>query len=378
MKKRLLTVGLLILCLVLAACTAEDPNNLFETTAGNPADTTTSAIATTESTEPSEESKANDFDGSVMFEEGYQYGNMQKNLPPGGFMRLGNMVLFQPIFDNNFRLYGYDLTTGEIHSYCKDATCTHRSCPAGAIFANLEVYNGKIYGMNSSNKLVVIDGETAEILKDVGNIGNFFHHNDKLYIRTPDSSLVVLEEGSSTPDIILEEYVGFWHVIYGDYLYANTSDNIIRVNLSADEPKEEIVVTNAGGIKEAQHIYYVDFETYYLYRCNLDGTDPRLLVDEPVLEASMNFDDEYFYFRYYPGMSLYEGDKCHDVYRFPKDDPTQVEKIATLPEAAYQVYTVPGTGKIFVTTIAAAGEERPIYVMNTDGSNITRLEIPEY
>ena len=92
----------------------------------------------------------------------------------------------------------------------------------------------------------------------------------------------------------------------------------------------------------------------------------------------MNFDDEYFYYRLYTDQQLYGNTDCHDVYRFPKDDPTRIEKIITLEEAAYQVFTVPGTGKIFVHTIAAEGEEGPIYVMNTDGINVVKLEIPEY
>lgn len=378
LKKFIYIVFALFICVVMTSCDANDRNDLFETPDGKPIDTTIALAEASVSTESSEYSNTNTYDVSVMFEMGYQYGNMQKNLPPGGYMRLDNKVLFQPIAINNFRLYSYDLSTGEVQSYCKDATCVHRSCSAGAIFTNLEIYHGKIYGMNSNNELVVIDGGAAEIMEEVGSVSSFIHHNDRLYVRTSDSSLIVLEKGSSAPNIILEEYVGFWHVIFGDYLYANTSDNIIRVNITANKPKSEIVIYNAGGITDGQHIYYIDFKTDCLYRCNLDGTDPHLLVGEPVLESSMNFDDEYFYFRYYSGMPLYEGDKCHDIYRFPKNDPSQIEKIATLEEAAYQVFTVPGTGKIFVETIAAEGIARPTYVMNTDGSEVTRLKIPEY
>ena len=57
----------------------------------------------------------------------------------------------------------------------------------------------------------------------------------------------------------------------------------------------------------------------------------------------------------------------------------QIEKIATLPESVYQIFTVPGTDKIFVTTVTRESNEVPdIYVMGTDGSNMKVLEIPEY
>lgn len=373
MKKLLFVCLVLCLCIGLIACDAKDPNNLFETTAGDPADTTASAIATTE---PSESSGNLDYDGSVMFEEGYQYGNMQKNVPPGSFMRFGNQVLFDH-HSGMFRLYTYDLTTGEVSSYCKDATCSHRSCAASRLLGNLEVYKGKIYTMTSSQLIAEIRDDEQVILHKA-QVNDFFHHNDKLYVRTPDSALVVFDKGSDQPRVILEEYTGYWHVIFGQYLYAH-SGGIIRVDLTAENPEVELIVPDASGIVEGNHIYYVDRKTDYLYRCDMDGSNVECLLEQPVLRASLNFDDEYFYYRLHDGTPLYEGENCHDIYRFPKSDPTKIEKIVTLEEAAYEVFTVPGTGKLFVhTRIRTNGEYPDIYVMNTDGSDVTRLEIPEY
>ena len=374
MKKRLLTIGLLLMCLVLAACNATDPNNLFETTEGNPADTTTSAIA---ATEPSEESNASEFDGSVMFEEGYQYGNMQKNVPSGNFMKLGDQVLFEYCSGGQFRCYLYDLVTGEVQSFCKDATCRHRSCAASRLLSNLEVYKGKIYTMTDNWKIAEIRDD-EQIIPHKAQVNGFFHHNDKLYARTPDSSLVVFEEGSDQPRVILEEYTGYWDVIFGQYMYANAADSIIRIDLTAETPEQEEIVPNAGGITDGHYIYYTDNRTEYLYRCDMDGSNAELLLERPVLLASINFDDEYFYYRLYTDHQLDDGADTYDIYRFPKSDPAKIEKIVTLPVPAYQIFTVPGTGKIFVESrIRTNGEDFDIYVMNTDGSNITRLEIPE-
>ena len=189
---------------------------------------------------------------------------------------------------------------------------------------------------------------------------------------------MVLEEGAAEPRQLMEEYHGYWHVIFGDYMYGSTYDTFYRVDLTAEEPEEEVLVSNGGGITDGQHIYYIESETMQLYRCGMDGSDPQLLVEQPVLFASINFDDEYFYYRLYTDKKLYgNADSC-DLYRFPKSDPTQIEKIATLPVAAYQVFTVPGTDRIFVTTYLPKGQKRPVYVMGTDGSDPKVLEIPEY
>ena len=374
MKKRLLTIGLLLMCLVLAACNAKDPKNLFETTEGNTADTTAGTVSSLEITEPRGESEAHEFDDSVMFEEGYQYGNMQKNVPPGGFMQFGNEVLFTPEIS---RLYVYNLTTGEVSPFCRDATCRHTSCAASRLSGNLEVYNGKIYSKSDNSQIIEIrDGE--EVIQNNSEVRDFFHHNDKLYARTHDSSLVVLNTDEDEPRVVIEEYTSYWNVIFGPYLYGNSSDNIVRFDITMEDPKEEVIVSNGSGITDGQHIYYVDNQTNYLYCCNMDGSDVQLLLDKPVLLASINFDNEYFYFRLYSTFPLYEGEESHDIYRLPKDNLFEVEKIATLPEAAYQIYTIPEAGKIFIRTITADGENPPFYVCDADGNNLTQLAIPEY
>ena len=377
MKKRLLTIGLLLVSLMLAACNATDPNNLFETTEGNPADTTASTVATTEGTEPSEESGTKEFDGSVMFEEGYQYGNMQKNIPSGNYMLFGNEVLFQVCSNGRFIMYSYELTTGEVAPLCKDATCRHRDCVAGGVFCNTEVYKGKAYSLSSGHQIIEIKDDEQERV-DKAAVSAFFHHDNKLYIRTKDNSFVVLEEDGEMRELI-EEFTDYWNMIFGQYMYATGSNSVLRYDLTAEKPEMEILVSNAGGITDGHHIYYTDYDTWYLYRCDMDGSNVQCLLEQPVLLASMNFDDEYFYYRLFTDYQLDEGPDTYDIYRFSKSDPAKIEKLATLPVPAYQVFTVPGTGKLFVNTrVRTNGDDNDIYVMNTDGSNVAKLEIPEY
>lgn len=385
MKKLSLIILLLYTCLLLTACKAADSDNLFE----KPESSTVPSDVESTQTEPNEtESTVSDAEEVILYTGTYPYGNMQKNLPSGNFMLLDNDVLFIRVRNTRLMLYRYDLINEDVRPYCEDATCKHEYCDASSLAGNLEVYDGKIYALKvleeEGEKVhwqpVVFKGESAEILIS-GDIGSFFHHKDDMYMGTSDSSFMVLEEGKKEPRMLIEEYHGTWPVIFGEFLYTNSSElnTIIRVDLTAEETKEEIVVQNASGITDGQHIYYMDRKTKFLYRCNMDGSNSELLVDQPVLFASINFDEEYFYYRLYADQPVNKSVDSRDIYRFPKEDPTQIEKIATLPESIYQIFTVPGTDKIFVTTVTREGKDVPdIYVMGSDGSAPKVLEIPEY
>ena len=364
--KRMALIGLVLsLCVALVACAAADPDNLFEVTAGGAAS----------ATDPSGDTIAAQQTG----EEYYQYGNMQKGYSLGNYMLLGNEVIFRYIDGGRYRLYTYNLEDGMVFPYCKDATCTHRgSCSYGTLGGAVEVYKGRIYSRNTNLQPVELT-ETGQQILAPKVTGAAFHHDDNLYVRTQDSSLVVFEDGSDEYRVILDEYIGFGNVIFGKYLYANDGAAIIRIDLSAEQAKEEVLVSDAFGLVDGRHIYYVDLKNNHLYRCNMDGSEPQLLVEQPVLPASLNFDDEYFYYRLFIDNQVDTGADCCDLYRIVKSNPSKIEKIATLPTAIFQAHTVPGTGIIFVTSYQCSnGEDNDIYVMNTDGTGLVRVEIPEY
>lgn len=359
MKRIALFFSILCICLCIAACDAVDPENLF----GMPDSPDTTA--------------ANSF--ADIDEGDYAYGNMQKNIPSGDFMRLGDEVLFTQARGSGFLLYSYDLTTGEIRPYCKDATCDHRKCGTGSLFGNLEQYDGDIYAMSTGNMVMKLENGKMEQQLD-GAVNGFWHYGGDLYVETADASLLIYENGHGEPRTILEEYSRYWNVIFGQYLYGTAAGGLTRVDLLADEPVEEVLLENVNATVEGEHIYYTPDDSFYLYRCNMDGTEPELILDKPVLIKWGNFDEEYFYFRLYTNLEL-DGEDSHDIYRFPKDDPTDIQLIATLPESVGDIFTVPGTGKIFVQTRVIGGDGNrvpsPIYVMNSDGSDIKALEFPE-
>lgn len=369
MKKYFFLIITLCLCIFLVACDAEDPENLFEATRGQE---TVQALVTTEPV-------------AEVAEGYYQYGNMQKNVPSGNFMRYGDSIMFTAIQNGTMLLYTYDMATGEVSLLCQDATCTHnpddksaKDCPSNKVWGNLEQYDGKLYAITSDRQIITLKGEHFEPILD-GAVSGMWHAVGNLYVRTEDKSLLVYENGNGSPRILMDEYVDYWNTVFGQYLYGYDGEAISCVDLLAENLQKKILVENCSGMTDGKYIYYENVaENYHLYRCSMDGSNPELLLDQPVLPASLNFDDDYLYFRLYTDRQM-TGEDSYNLYRMSKDSPAQVEKIAELEDSVFQIFTVPGYDKIFVTSTAQnENDSTAIYVMGTDGSNITLLELPDY
>ena len=156
MKKRIVVL-LFAACLLLAACQAEDPENLFETTLEETGSTTAPAGALP----------------ATMTGE-YQYGNMQKNAPSGEFMLYDGNILFSIISNSRSLLCTYDPVSGEVGLLCQDAACTHsgvgeeEDCPSANVFGNLESYNGKFYKLDASLQIMELTDGTFRQIVDGG------------------------------------------------------------------------------------------------------------------------------------------------------------------------------------------------------------------
>lgn len=379
-------VGLVLgVCLLLGACGEQvQPPETEET---QPVEETTKVVEAAYDVLPVEDSY-------------YQYGNMQKNIPSGNFMLYGNEVVFEVLHT----LYSYDLETGEVDLFCKVQDCSHHagSCVSvNTVLCNLEQYGGKLYGEDFTTSRVreLVDGRFQTVIKNgrdsywyspgAFTLGGFWHCYGDLYVITGGNALLIYEEGNSEPRWVLEDYGAYWNVIFGRYLYGTWSHTLTRLDLLADNPEQEVLLEDVTAMVEGSHIYYVDTRyqdnsnaegTFYLYRCGMEGENRELLLEQPVLPASLNFDDEYIYFRLLTEQKLKNTEDSRDIYRMSKADPSQIEKIATLPESAYQIFTVPGTGLLFVTTCSDqvnGVNYYEIYVMNTDGSDLKLLELPQ-
>lgn len=350
--KKMRIVAVLAAMLCLGGCTQDNPNDVFEVS------------SVTSVAESAAESTIND---TVLQDYGYAYANMQKNVPSGDFARYGDEVLFFGKNNGSTVLYTYDLASGEVSTFCKDATCQHTgsACAAGGAVTNLESYGGTVYALTAGGSVLELQNEKFEPIIDSG-VKHFFHSDGKLYVQTMDASLLVYEKDFDKPTVVIDEYDGYWETVWDDTLYYSFS-GIHAVDLTAEQPTAVDLVQDADCVTDGEYIYYADYTDNLLRRCKPDGGEVEQLTDYGVLAASWNFDDEYFYFRRYEG--ALEGDG--DIYRMSKADPTQIELLATLPETAYQIYTVPGDDVLFVKTYQTGN----VYAVQKDGSDVKLLEL---
>ncbi len=372
MKKCALFLAALSLCAMFAGCDAEDPENLFEvpeTTA--PQDTVQLSTAT----EPA----------ASVDSDYYQYGNMQRNAPDGNFILYDGKIWFTWIEDGINLLYTYDVATGEVGLLCKDATCTHDpvdasalNCLANKVYGNLEQYRGELYAKSTDMQLIKWNGARFEKLLD-GNVTCFWHGNGTLFVETQDMSLLAYEDESDPPRALLDEYAERWNTTFGRYVYSGGfGKGFCRVDLTAENPQLEVLVPGVMGITDGQYFYYSDeADGDRLYRCDMNGQNTELLVDQPVFMASFNFDDEYLYFRMYNPDDMF-GEGSHTLYRMDKADPGRMEQMGEFPESIHSVYTVPGYDLLFVETVVFGTEGENgtyyCYVMDLNSGSITPLD----
>ncbi len=377
MKKQILTFLLAIL-LLLTACQASDPDNLFGTT--TPPSSAPDSVP--ETTVPMEV--------GVLGEAGnaYAYSTMQGTRD---FAYDGTQVLFIMVVPTEFssgeaRLCTYDLSTGEVSFFCRDATCLHKepSCPSVDILGNLEWYEGKLYATAYNFSAKVLQGDRFEKLH-LRHLWNFFHANGDLFVKTADGALLRYPGGDGDAQVVIEEFTGMNEVVFGEYLYFMdmVGDQLCRFHLNQEDAAIEPLLSNVFCKIDGEHIYYSDMSTWHLYRCDMDGKNPELLLDIPVNVNRSGFDDTYFYYLLYTDFLDYphpSGEKLIEVWRFPKDDPSQKERIAELPCTDGNVEIVPGYERIFVACRAREIEEslgkNYLYTMLPDGSDLRLHPLP--
>ena len=374
--RKFFAIPLLLFLLILAACQTQDTDVSSLTVLSS--DSVSGSSDEPAITEPAKINLE-----EIIPEEGYSYGNMHKNVPSGNFMMIDNLVYFT---DSYVELYTYNTRTGEITPSCKDATCKHRpeDCNYKLGLSNIELYHGKLYAIDFGDNIYgEIDGnQFHELIKGVSE---FWHADSNLYVISADGALLVYEDGSQKPRMITDELHGIWCSTFGHYLYYQDDNCVYWADLSAETFTPQLLIENARYTTDGKFIYYVTCDTNNLYRCKMNGSEPTLLTDMDVIFSSVNLDDEYFYFTLVKTVdSPLDDPDIYKVFRFPLDHPEQLEVIAELPYPAYQVFTVPGLDKIFVSTnppdrVDEFGNYLGLYyAMNKDGNDPQPMEIPEY
>lgn len=302
-------------------------------------------------------------------------GNMQKNVPSGNFVLWEGKILFTYTDNRKGRtdLLCYDLETGALNPFCRDATCDHLGdrCASGQADCNLEAVGGEIFAgsWSHSGRVLQLRVDRFEPVVDSG-VSHFFHADGDLYVATTDASLLVYEDGAKKPRTVLDEYAGYWENVSGGYLYY-AFEGMNRIRLSEEHPTPEKIVENAVCVSDGMHIYYVKDRDGFLYRCGMDGSGEELLLDRAVLPASWNFDGTYLYFRLFADGGL-EGEGDGALYRMRKSG-GEAEKIAELPVPAYQIFMLPGREEMIVTTLTP---ENTVYLVSKDGKTVEPLTEP--
>ena len=395
---------LMVLCLLLSAC----GNTLPEVAQTQPTETTKATVPTQEQeideTEPV--TKYPEAHAAIPVGDDYlQYGNMQKG---GDFILYEDEILFYAM--RTSALLSYEMETGKVRTFCIKEDCNHEDsdCVGVSPYGELAQYGGKLYqehsNLNTVNRIQVLeDGNWEDVTNNskeengIKDVITFWYHEDDLYTVTRvGRKLQVYEGGTGEPKTITENFTGDWCMILDGYLYAHRGISpyvpirqLFRVNLQAETYTEEVIMESSHFMTDGNHIYYIgglvpDAEPdvmnfpYFLYRCNMDGSNKETLVKlKSVFPASLNFDDEYIYYRI--GYEMNGPLNTRDIYRMSKEDPTKIEIIATLPESVYQIFTVPGQNLLFATGATyyeGNNHMQNIYVMNADGSNLRQLELP--
>ncbi len=363
MKQKIFVLMLAAL-LLLSACTPADPEAVFGTT--TPPETTKPQVSGT----------------LAGAEPGYAYSNMHKNIPSGDYAYDGTRVVFQNRDDG---LLTFDLETGEIQPFCQDATCTHSSsrCSSSMMVGNLEWYDGTLYASGISNDVCAYgDGTFSRVLEETG-VYHFFHANGDLYAATQDSTLLRFPGGDGEPEVVLEEYAGFWETIFGNFLYYHDSNNLMRLDLSQEGAQPEILRSNVLHLTDGAHIYYTPMDTWELYRCDMEGNNQELIFEGPTLASRAGFDDAYFYYLLHTDFTDNphpSGEKQIDLWRFPKADPSAQEYLCTLPVSDGAVYTLPGYERIFIACYDRPDENSQptqyLYTVKTDGTDLREHPLP--
>lgn len=190
----------------LTGCRAVDRDNQFEMPPEDLATLGETRAAETAGTERAQDGAEA---GPESLSVPYQYGNMQMNVPSGNFMAYGDKVIFATAAGNGFDLFTVDKKTLEVRLLCQDASCNHRrsECISYQKTGNLEQYDGRIFvlGGDLTGPVLELKVDHFETVTN-GDAAAFWHGGGDLYVKTPDSELLVYEKGSKSPKTLVEEY----------------------------------------------------------------------------------------------------------------------------------------------------------------------------
>jgi hypothetical protein len=313
----------------------------------------------------------------------YQYANMFKSAFGSFVLDTEDKLLFIGEVPGKLTLMEYIKATGRIEPFCKLATCTHQidECAAGNAAGNLDMrggrlsmLRGRINNAKSGDMWISeLNGNRFDFV--TGPVNGYVRGDDAYYVITPDMSLVRIKSGTDKPEILVEEFNAIKPVIINSWLYAADSANIVRMNINGPDYDIETVVGDIVGYSystDGSRLYYLHMEDNEpaLYRCELDGRNPELVLKALVYPTYLSYDDTYIYY------STTDADNPKDptngnIYRFRMDlsgEPELLCETDALYPAVYVLPTSPDT--------LLVDKDRSYYFLPKAGGELTELQLP--
>ena len=230
----------------------------------------------------------------------YQYANMFKSASGASVIDTLKELLFIGSYPGKLVLMEYKKDSGAIEPFCKLATCSHtrEECVAGN--ADRMDYRNGLLSMgrtkdNGDRWISQLNNGRFEFV--VGPMNSFIQGDDGYYSITDDASLVRFKFGSDKPELLVEEFAFIKPMIVGNYLYAADVEDIVRVDLRGAEYSVEILVRDVVGMysTDGEVLYYLKMENEgpALYRCDLEGNNQELVLNNLIFPAYLSYDNDY-------------------------------------------------------------------------------------
>lgn len=381
MKKRSVYILLLIFCVLpFAACGYRgDPSEAFITPASSVTGTPPGEgpVSETPGYRPT-------WVGINPEDMPYQYGNVFRSVFGAFVWDAPDTVLMTEERSQTLVLMEYIKSTGQIESFCKLATCSHQTddCPAGNAGGNLDMRNGTLsMGRMRVNGKGMGDFWISELRRDrfefvAGPIKGFVMGEDGYYAITPDVSLVRFAYGSDKPEILIDEFNAIKLIVLGHYLYAGTSTGIVRVDLTGPEYGIETVVGDTAGnySTDGSYLYYNKVENgeTALYRCDLEGHDPELVLQKMIFPPYLSYDNTYIYYSTFNADAPDEPTNG-DIYRFPLDLSGEPELLCATGLRYPMISVLPTSPD---TLLIYGCGTKSYYFLPKEGGELIELEIP--
>lgn len=315
----------------------------------------------------------------------YQYGNMLKSVFGADVWDTSDSILMTKEKSGNIILYEYIKSSGKTEPFCKLATCSHQTdeCPAGNAYENIDMRNGTLTVLrkrdNNEKWISELNDGTFEFL--TGPVNGYLQGEDGyFYVITPDKSLARIERSSKKTEILVDEFDAMKPLIVEHWLYAVMGMNIVRVDLNDSAFPVETILSEEKAIgfpgytysTDGTYLYYniVNDETTSLYRCDLDGKNPVLVLPECIYSVYLSFDEEYMYYNTYH-REVADSQVNGAIYRFPLNLSGEPELLCDTGVSFPMVYTLPTSPD---TLLIRAN--RNYYFLPKTGGNLTEIPFP--